>query len=228
LVLLAILGLLVEYLLISDLPHLFGIAVLNIESVVAFEQHVLGELLGLLALILLLEVDESLLGPWHDLDLLRSLIWIALVEEDPQLLLSGTQREVLDKQTEVHDGLLVLEVVYHHLLDSLRLLFGLSHIEIGCLETKSLISSLVLGIVLLVVKSDLLSSSRVFEADKAETFGESLTISHDSDVLDPSKGLEQLLEVLLGVLEREALHIDIVECLLVRGESALLALVLKH
>lgn len=69
LVLLAILSLLVEDLLISDLPHLLGIAVLNIESIIALEENILGELLGLLALVLLVEVDESLLGPWHNLDL---------------------------------------------------------------------------------------------------------------------------------------------------------------
>jgi hypothetical protein len=119
LVLLSVLSLLVEDLLIADLPHLLGVAVLNIEGVVALEEDVFGELFGSLALVLLLEVDESLLGSRDNLDLVWSFISSGRAEVDAQLLLRGAQGEVLDEQAEVHDGLLVLEVAHQHFLLSL-------------------------------------------------------------------------------------------------------------
>ena len=69
LVLLSILSFLVKDLLISDLPHFLRIAVLDVERIVALEENIFGKLFGKLTLILLLEVDESLGGSWHDLDL---------------------------------------------------------------------------------------------------------------------------------------------------------------
>ena len=129
LVLLSFLSPFVEDLLISDLPHLLGVAVFNIESIVALEQDVLGKLFGQLALVLLLEVDEGLGGSWDNLNLVWSITLGGRIEVDSELLLSGSEWEILDEQTEVHDGFLVLEVAHLEFLNSLGLLFGLSHIK---------------------------------------------------------------------------------------------------
>ena len=89
LVLLSVLRLLVEDLLIADLPHLLWVAVLNIEGVVALEEDVFGELFGSLALVLLLKVDEGLLGSRDNLDLVWSFISSGRAEVDAQLFLRG-------------------------------------------------------------------------------------------------------------------------------------------
>ena len=62
LVLLSLLSLPVIVLLVSDGPHLLGIAVLDVECVLALEEDVPGEVLGHPALVLLLKVDEGLLS----------------------------------------------------------------------------------------------------------------------------------------------------------------------
>ena len=64
-----LLGLSVNELFISDEPHLFGIAILDIKSILTLEKHIPGKVLGHLALILLLKVDEGLLGSRNNLDL---------------------------------------------------------------------------------------------------------------------------------------------------------------
>lgn len=130
LVLLSFLGPLVEDLLISDLSHLLGVAVFNIESIVALEEDILRKLFGQLALVLLLKVDEGLGGSRNNLDFVWSISLGGRIEVDTELFFSGTEWEVLDEQTEVHDGFLVLEVAHLEFLNSLGLLFGLSHIKV--------------------------------------------------------------------------------------------------
>lgn len=103
LVLLSILSLLVKDLLISDLPHLLRIAVLDVERIVTLEKNIFGKLFGKLALVLLLEVDESLGGSWHDLDFGWTVTLSGRIEVDSELFFSCAEWEVLDKQTEVHD-----------------------------------------------------------------------------------------------------------------------------
>lgn len=63
-----LLSTLVEDLLIANGTHFFWIAVLYIESILTLEKDIPCELLGQLALVLFLEVDESLLGVRNDLD----------------------------------------------------------------------------------------------------------------------------------------------------------------
>ena len=129
LVLLSILSPLVEDLLISDLPHLLGVAVFNIESIIALEEDILRKLFGQLALVLLLKVDEGLSGSRDNLEFVWAITLSCRVEVDSKLFLCGTEWEVLDKQTEVHDGFLVLEVVHLEFMNSHRLLFSLSHVK---------------------------------------------------------------------------------------------------
>ena len=69
LVLFALLSLLVEDLLVPDLSHFLWVAILDVEWILLLEKDISSEFFGSLALILLLEVDEGLLGAWHDLDL---------------------------------------------------------------------------------------------------------------------------------------------------------------
>lgn len=64
---LSVLSSLVMELLISDLPHLLWIAVLDIESILGFEEHVSGELFRSLTLILFFEIHEGLLSVWNNL-----------------------------------------------------------------------------------------------------------------------------------------------------------------
>lgn len=68
LVLLSFLSFLVVKLLISDLSHLFRIAVLNVKSKLTFEQDISRKVFRNFALILLFEIDESLLSSWHHLN----------------------------------------------------------------------------------------------------------------------------------------------------------------
>jgi hypothetical protein len=70
LVLLLVLGLFVKELLIPDLAHLFGVAVLNVQSILRLEEDILCEFSCKLALVLLLKVDEGLLSARNDLDLI--------------------------------------------------------------------------------------------------------------------------------------------------------------
>ena len=158
LVLFSVLSPLVEDLLISDLPHLLWVAIFNIESIIALEENILCKLFGQLALVLLLEVDEGLGGSWDNLDFVEPITLGSRIEVDSKLFFSGTEWEIFDEQTEVHDGFLVLEVAHLEFLNSLGLLFGLSHIEFGCFEAKCLIGCLSLrGILSLIVLSRLLS-----------------------------------------------------------------------
>ena len=129
LVLFSVLSPLVEDLLISDLPHLLWVAIFNIESIIALEENILRKLFGQLALILLLKVDESLGGSWDNHDFVEPITLSCRIEVDSKLLFSGTEWEIFDEQTEVHDGFLVLEVAHLEFLNSLGLLFGLSHIK---------------------------------------------------------------------------------------------------
>ena len=103
LVLFALLSLLVEDLLVSDLSHFLWIAILDVEWILLLEKDISCKLFGSLALILLLEVDEGLLGAWHDLDLGHFTTAASCAEIDLELLLSGSNWELLDEQAEVHD-----------------------------------------------------------------------------------------------------------------------------
>ena len=129
LVLFSVLSPLVEDLLISDLPHLLWVAIFNIESIITLEEDILRKLFCQLALILLLEVDEGLGGSRDDLDFVEPITLSSRIEVDSKLLFSGAEWEIFDEQAEVHDGFLVLEVAHLEFLNSLGLLFGLSHIE---------------------------------------------------------------------------------------------------
>lgn len=115
---LPLLGSLVVELLISDLPHLLWIAVLDVEGVLAFEEDISRELFRCLALILLLKIDKGLLSA-RDHHHLGDLSLTGSREIDPELFFSGTWGEVLNKQTEEHDRLLVFEVVHLELGHSL-------------------------------------------------------------------------------------------------------------
>lgn len=64
-----VLGFLVVVLLISDASHLLGVAVLDKEWILRLEEDIFRKLFGILALVLLLEVNESLLGVRNYLDL---------------------------------------------------------------------------------------------------------------------------------------------------------------
>jgi hypothetical protein len=128
LVLFSVLSPLVEDFLISDLSHLLWVAIFNIESIIALEEDILSKLFCQLALVLLLEVDEGLGGSRDYLDLVESITLSSRIEVDSKLLFSGTEWKIFDEQTEVHDGFLVLEVAHLEFLNSLGLLFGLSHI----------------------------------------------------------------------------------------------------
>lgn len=129
LVLFSVLSPLVEDLLISDLPHLLWVAIFNIESIIALEEDILCKLFCQLALVLLLEVDEGLGGSRYDLDFVEPITLSSRIKVNSKLLFSGAEWEIFDEQAEVHDGFLVLEVAHLEFLNSLGLLFGLSHIE---------------------------------------------------------------------------------------------------
>ena len=129
LVLFSVLSPLVEDLLISDLPHLLWVAIFNIESIIALEEDILRKLFCQLALVLLLEIDEGLGGSRDDLDFVEPITLSSRIEVDSKLLFSGAEWEIFDEQAKVHDGFLVLEVAHLEFLNSLGLLFGLSHIE---------------------------------------------------------------------------------------------------
>lgn len=103
LVLLSLLSPLVEDLLISDLPHLLGVAVLDVECIVALKENIFGKLFGKLALVLLLEVDECLGRSWNNLDFGQTITLGCRIEVDSEFFFSCAEREVLDEQTEVHD-----------------------------------------------------------------------------------------------------------------------------
>ena len=114
-------------LFIAYRAHLLGIAILYVESILTLEEYISRELLGKLALILFLEVDEGLLSSWDHLDT-RDFTLTCRLEVDFKFLISGANREVLNEQTEEHDGLLVFEIVHLELLNSSGLLFCLSDI----------------------------------------------------------------------------------------------------
>ena len=121
-------------LFIAYRAHLLGIAVLHVESILTLEEYISRELLGKLALILFLEVDEGLLSSRDHLDT-RDFTLACRLEVDFQFLISGANREVLNEQTEEHDGLLVFKIVHLELLNSSGLLFCLSDIQIGDLDS---------------------------------------------------------------------------------------------
>lgn len=102
LVLLLVLGSFVNELLVSDESHLFGIAVLNIESKLRLEEHITSKVFGHLALVLLLKVDEGLLSIRNDLDL-RNFTLASRREVDFELFFCCPKRKVLDKEAEEHD-----------------------------------------------------------------------------------------------------------------------------
>ena len=131
---LVLLGSLVVDLLVSDGPHLFGVAVLHVESVLALEEYISSKLLGQLALVLLLKVDEGLLSALDDVASAHFTLAAAL-EVDLELLFSRANREVLDEQAEEHNRLLVSEVLHQDLSLPLRLLFSLSDVQVGQLDS---------------------------------------------------------------------------------------------
>lgn len=188
---LPVLGSLVVQLLISDLPHLLWVAVLDVESILGLEEDVSGELLRGLALVLLFEIHEGLLGVRNDLNL-GHLALASRGEVDLQFLLGGTWRKVLDEEAEEHDGFLVLEIVHLELTRSLRLLFGLSNIQVGQFDTSHLldlhrifcITTDGTGIISKHVLGSLLGGTGFCEADKSEALRNSLTVSHDGSVSD--------------------------------------------
>ena len=178
---LAILRFLVVNLLIADGAHFLRIAILDVERVLTLEEHIPGEFLCHLALVLLLEVDESLLRAGHyvhatDLTLACSL------EVDLELLTGRANREVLDEQTEEHDRLFVLEVAHLKLGHALRLLLGLANIQVRKLDAVDfrvflLAVILDLNVVLVVFSlgahdklNGLYGSGWVLEADEAKAF----------------------------------------------------------
>ena len=187
---LSILSPLVVKLLISDLPHLLWVAVLDVESILGLEEDISGKLLRSLTLVLLFEIDEGLLSVWNDLNL-GHLSLACRGKVNFQFLVGGAWREVFDKETEEHDGLFVLEIVHLELTRSLRLLLGLSNIQVCQLDTLDLLDFR--GVVCLtdgasVVSEHVLGSffgaTSFSETDKSEALGNSLTVSHDSSVSD--------------------------------------------
>ena len=187
---LSVLSSLVVKLLVSDLPHLLWIAVLDVESILGLEEHVSGELLRSLTLILFLEVDEGLLGVWNNL-YFGDLTLASCGEVNFQFLISGAWREVFDEETEEHDGFFVLKVVHLELTRSLRLLFGLSNIQVGQFDTLDLLDledvfcfTDGIGIISKHVLGGLFGGTSFSKTDKSEAFGHSLPISHDGSVSD--------------------------------------------
>lgn len=109
-ILLLLLSSLVVDLLIANGPHLLGVAILSVQRILSFEQHVSRVFFGNFALVLLLEVDEGLLGSRDHFDT----VYFTLAssgEVESKLVRSSTSWEVLYKETEKHYRLLVLEVV---------------------------------------------------------------------------------------------------------------------
>lgn len=104
-----VLSLLVVVFLVSDVAHLFGVAILDKQWILRFEKHIFGELLGILTLVLFLKVNESLLRVLDDLNL-RHFSLASGREVDLELFFGGSNREVFDEETEVHNRLLVLEL----------------------------------------------------------------------------------------------------------------------
>lgn len=129
LVLLSFLGLPVVELLISDRPHLLWVTVLNVESVLALEEYVSGEVFGQSALVLLLEVDEGLLCALDHVDT-TDLALASSGEVDLELVDRRSWWEVLDEETEEHDRFLVLEAVHLEFGNSLSFLLCFSYVEI--------------------------------------------------------------------------------------------------
>ena len=137
LILFALLSSLVIEFLISDLSHLLWIAILDIECKLTFEKDISCKLFSNFALILLFEVDESLLSPWHNDDPCNFSSLTSSGKIDLKLLFSGSYWEIFDKETKEHDRLLIFEVVHLKFLDSLRLLFGFLDVEIGKLYSSN-------------------------------------------------------------------------------------------
>lgn len=130
LILLSLLSLPVVELFISDRPHLLWVAVLHVESVLALEEYVSGEVFGQSTLVLLLEVDEGLLRALDHVDS-ADFTLASSREVDLQFFDCRSWREVLDEETEEHDRFLVLEAVHLEFSDSLTFLLCFSHVEIG-------------------------------------------------------------------------------------------------
>lgn len=130
LVLPLVLGSLVHELLISYESHFLWVAVFNVESILRLKKHITSKVFGHLALILLFEVHKGLLGARNDLNLCDFSL-AGRRKVDFQLLFSCSDWEVLDKEAEEHDGLLVFEVSHHELMLSLRLFLGFSDVEVS-------------------------------------------------------------------------------------------------
>jgi hypothetical protein len=62
------LSFLIEDFFVPNLPHFFWVAVLDVECKLLLEENISGELFGNFALVLLFEVDESLLSAWDELN----------------------------------------------------------------------------------------------------------------------------------------------------------------
>ena len=102
LVLLLFLSALVDDLFVSDEPHLFWVAVLNVESILRLEEYIPCEVFSHLALVLFFKVDECLLSSRDDLDV-RHFSLTSALEIDLELIFSCARREILHEEAEEHD-----------------------------------------------------------------------------------------------------------------------------
>jgi len=224
LVLLFLLSSLVYDFLVPNEAHLFGVAVLHVQSKLRLEEHIACEVFGLLALVLLVEVHEGLLGARNDLDL-RDISLTGTREIDLKLFLCGARWEVLDEEAEEHDRLFVLEVLHQQVMVTLLLLFCLSNIDLckfgarGCFLFSSLCRAD--GVV------GRFSGRRLSEADKTKALGFAIGITHDAGILHLSKLSEHVGKILIceaGILG-EVLDVKVIETLFHRRRF--LALVLE-
>jgi len=229
LILLLVLRSLVHKLFISNESHLFWVAVLNIEGILRLEQHIASKVFCHFALILLLEVNKSLLGSRNDLNF----GYFSLTSGRKvyfQLLLCSSDREVFDKETEEHNRLLVLEICHHQLMLPLSLLLCLADVEISHFATFDRLKrsfSFFSGWFLSQHSLNcLFSRRRICIAYKTKLFRRSLSVTHDAAALNWTKLFKELLQIRLLEIHRDVLHIDIVECLC--AETRFLALVFKH
>lgn len=109
-------GSLITNLFVSENPHFPGIAILCIERIGRLEKCISGKLFGLLAVILLVEVHEGLLGSRNDLDLGDFTTIASRLEIDLEFFISRSNGEVLHEEAEEHDRLFVLEIVHAQFL----------------------------------------------------------------------------------------------------------------
>lgn len=127
LVFLPLLCLLVKNLFISDISHLFRIAIFYIERVLTLKEYVARKLFCQFALILLFKVHEGLLRTFnHCYSIYFTLT--SCLKVNLKLFSCSANWEVLDKERKEHDRLFVLEIGHHQLVFSYTLLFCLSDI----------------------------------------------------------------------------------------------------